>query len=66
MLQVLSVSSSRLDFSNSNYNYDNANANASFHLCKECSIDLAYTAKNNLTNKSAGTERESDLLTQRA
>jgi hypothetical protein len=65
MLQVLSVSSSSLDFSNSNYNYDNANANVSFHLCK-CSIDLANMAKNNLTNKSAGTVRECDLLTQRA
>jgi len=66
MLQVLSVSSSSLDFSNSNYNYDNANANVSFHLCNKCSIDLARMAKNNLTNESAGTAREGDLLTQRA
>jgi hypothetical protein len=66
MLQVLSVSSSSLDFSNSNYNYDNANANVSFHLCYNRSINLANRAKNNLTNKSAGTLGECDLLTQRA
>lgn len=65
MLQVLSVSSSRLDFSNSNYNYDNANANVSFHLCNKSSVNLANRAKNNLMNKSAGTEREGDLLKQR-
>ncbi len=55
MLQVLSVSSSSLDFSNSNYNYDNANANVSFHLCNECSVNRANMAKNNLMNKSVGT-----------
>jgi hypothetical protein len=55
MLQVLSVSSSGLDFSNSNYNYDNANANVSFHLCHESSVNRANRAKNNNTQKSAGT-----------
>lgn len=66
MLQVLSVSSVSLDFSNSNYNYDNANANVSFHLCHNRSINPANKAKNNLTNKSAGTARERDLSKQRA
>jgi hypothetical protein len=47
MLQVLSVSSVSLDFSNSNYNYDNANAAVSFHLCNNSSINPANTAKNN-------------------
>jgi hypothetical protein len=55
MLQVLSVSSSSLDFSNSNYNYDNANANVSFHLCNNSSVNRANMAKNNNTYKSTGT-----------
>ncbi len=47
MLIKLTVSSSRLDFSNSNYNYDNTNTNISFHLCNNLSINPARMAKNN-------------------
>lgn len=56
MPRMLSVSSSSLDFSNSNYNYDYANANVSFHLCNIGGINLANMAKNNNTQKSAGTK----------
>lgn len=62
MLPELSVLSSRFSFSNSNYNYDNTNTNVSSHLCKQCSINPARMAKNNLTKESAGNESERDLL----
>jgi hypothetical protein len=62
MLQMLSVSSVSLDFSNSNYNYDNANANVSFHLCNKCSINPANMAKNNNIKKSAGTTYGNAIL----
>jgi hypothetical protein len=66
MLRELSVLSSRFSFSNTNYNYDNTNTNVSSHLCNNCSINPAHTAKNKLINESAGTLREGDLLQAKA
>lgn len=66
MLRELSVLSSGFSFSDTNYNYDNTNTNVSSHLCKQCSINPARMAKNNLTNKSAGIQGEGDLLKAKA
>ena len=69
MPSQLSASSpgSGFSFTNSNYNYDNTNTNVSSHLCSNNGINLANMAKNNKhINKSAGTERESDLLKAKA
>jgi len=63
MLSELSVLSSRFRFDNSNYNYTNTNTNVSSHLCeKDCSVDLASLAKNNIVIEGAGTCGERDLL----
>ena len=66
MLMELPVLSSGFSFSDTNYNYDNTNTNVSSHLCDIYSINLAHMAKNKLTNESAGTERESDLMKAKA
>ena len=63
---IVPSAGSRFDFSNSNYNYDNTNSNVSSHLCYNCGVDPANTAKNNSMEKSIGTFGENDLFQSKA
>jgi hypothetical protein len=62
MLYKLSALSSRFRFDNSNYNYTNTNTNVSSHLCEIRSIDPANSAKNQVNEKSAGTDGKAILF----